>query len=276
MKRSILMVGESNVGKTHYGAQLLKRLIVGGGALYMEGAATNLTPFEKAMESLAEGRATEHTPSTTYVESIWPITDTLGRSASLVWPDYGGEQVRNLVTERRVSGAWRDRAVSATDWLLLVRLHTMRTPNDMLSRPIKTLGEGHFDETPHKVSDQAKLIELLQMLLHVAGSDRDASLTTPSLSVLLTCWDELGVQGTPRDILRNQLPMLYSFIASNWKDPVFMGLSALEKPLSQSDADEGYAIRGPEEFGYVVLPDGTCSPDITLPIQRLLADNNSA
>ncbi|MFU1518283.1 MULTISPECIES: hypothetical protein [Halomonadaceae] len=276
MKRSILMVGESNVGKTHYGAQLLKRLIVGGGALYMEGAATNLTPFEKAMDSLAEGRATEHTPSTTYVESIWPIADSLGQSASLVWPDYGGEQVRSLVTERRVPGAWRERAVSATDWLLLVRLHTIRTANDMLSRPINTLGEGRVDETPHQVSDQAKLIELLQMLLHVAGINRDAPLTTPSLSVLLTCWDELGAEGTPRDILEDQLPMLFSFITSNWKNPMFMGLSALEKPLSQSDADEGYANRGPEEFGYVILPDGTCSPDITLPIQRLLADNSTA
>ena len=51
-----------------------------------------------------------------------------------------------------------------------------------------------------------------------------------------------------------------------------MGLSALGRALSMEEADEEFAIRGPEDFGYVVLPDGKQSPDITLPIQRLMVD----
>lgn len=42
---SILLIGESDVGKTHYGAQLLKRLMKRDGQLRMNGAATNLEPL---------------------------------------------------------------------------------------------------------------------------------------------------------------------------------------------------------------------------------------
>jgi DNA replication protein DnaC len=72
---SILLLGESGVGKTHYGAQLLKRLMNGNGTLRMDGAAVNLEPFEAAMERLNEGMAADHTPTSTYVESVWPIAD---------------------------------------------------------------------------------------------------------------------------------------------------------------------------------------------------------
>ena len=74
-QHSILLIGESNVGKTHYGAQFLKRLMVQAGALRMSGAATNLEAFSTALGCLTEGMATDHTPATSYVESIWPIAD---------------------------------------------------------------------------------------------------------------------------------------------------------------------------------------------------------
>jgi hypothetical protein len=66
--------------------------------------------------------------------------------------------------------------------------------------------------------------------------------------------------------------MLWSFVRSNWTSPAVIGLSALERALSKTDADQEYATRGPEEFGYVVLPDGTKNADITLPIQLLMTN----
>ncbi|MGI4765221.1 MAG: hypothetical protein ACRYGP_09195 [Janthinobacterium lividum] len=269
-RRSILVIGESNVGKTHFGAQLLKRLMVGDCALRMNGAATNLRPYEAAMNSLSEGMATGHTAATTYVESEWPIADAAGRTGTMIWPDYGGEQVRGITAERKVPGAWRDRVLAATDWVLLIRLHTMRTTDDVFSRPILALGDAAVQGSRHQPSDQARLIELLQMLLHVAGVDRDEPHSTPGLALLLTCWDELRAEDTPRATMQRRLPMLSSFIDSTWRDPAIFGLSALERPLSQDEPDKEYAVRGPERFGYVVLPDGHRSDDITLPIQILL------
>lgn len=276
IQQSILVIGESNVGKTHYGAQLLKRLIVGECKLRMNGAASNLKPFEKAMDCLADGMATEHTPATTYVESVWPMADIEGRLGTLIWPDYGGEQVLNMIAERKVPDTWRNRVMSATDWVFLIRLHTLRSADDMFSRPVSMLGQVRGEESTHAFSDQGRLIELLQMLLYVAGLDRNEPLKNPSLTVLLTCWDELGVQGDPKAILAEQLPMLSAFIHSTWREPMIFGLSALEKTLSQKNPDQDYSARGPEQFGFVVLPDGSHTEDLTLPIQRLLAKNEVA
>jgi hypothetical protein len=272
-RRSVLIVGESNVGKTHYGAQFLKRLIVQGCELRMDGAATNLRPFETAMECIAEGRATQHTSATSYTESVWPVADSQNRKAEMVWPDYGGEQIRSIPNERKISTQWRERVSSATDWVLLLRLNTIRSSDDVFSRPIASLGKQTGETAARKPSDQSRLIELLQILLYVGGLAQETALSVPRLSVLLSCWDELGMaEGVrPSDVLKERVPLLYAFLDSTWDKAEFLGLSALEKPLSEKDADSAYATKGPENFGFVILPDGSKSTDITLPVQRLLA-----
>jgi hypothetical protein len=275
-QHTILLVGESNVGKTHYGAQFLKRLMVKTGALKMSGAPTNLEAFNTALSCLTEGKSTDHTPASTYVESVWPMTDEAGRFAELVWPDYGGEQVRSIVTHRRIPAAWHKRVRGATDWVLLIRLHSLRSEDDLFSRPLQSFAadEPQVGAAAYELSDQARTVELLQMLLYLAQLHLDRPLLKPRLTILLSCWDELETTGLPIDLLASRLPMLWSFVRSNWSSPTVFGLSALERTLSMTDADEDYAIRGPEEFGYVVLPDGTKNRDITLPIQRLMIDGN--
>lgn len=270
--RSILLIGESGVGKTHYGAQLLKRLMKGDGQLRMDGAATNLEPFEAAMESLNEGMAAGHTPTTTYVDSIWPIADVNGRKAELVWPDYGGEQIKTISSTRRIPAAWQARVVGAPAWLLLVRLQQTRVSEDIFSRPLSTLKGAGVENREVQISDQARLIELLQMLLYIRGAISTKPLESPRLCVLLSCWDELGTDEQPALVLDQRLPMFSSFVNSIWSEPSVLGLSALERPLNPRDPDIEYAARGPEQFGYVVLPGGQRSTDLTSPIQRLLAD----
>lgn len=275
-QHTILLVGESNVGKTHYGAQFLKRLMVKACALKMSGAPTNLEAFTTALSCLTEGKSTDHTPANTYVESVWPITDAAGRSAELVWPDYGGEQVRNLVTQRRIPPPWRERVLEATDWVLLIRLHSFRSEDDLFSRPLQSFAAIELQEgaAAQELSDQARTVELLQMLLYLAQLHLDRPLRKPRLTILLSCWDELETTELPPDLLASRLPMLWSFVRSNWTSSTVIGLSALGRPLSKTDADQEYATRGPEEFGYVVLPDGVKSADITLPIQHLMAGGN--
>lgn len=272
-QRTILLLGESNVGKTHYGAQFLKRLIVGRSSLKMDGQATNLGPFEDAMDSLADGRATGHTPSDVYNESVWPVIDDNGAKAELVWPDYGGEQIKGLISDHRLAMAWRERIVGATDWLLLVRLHTLQRDSDIFARPLTELGKPVTKTIEPKLSDQARLIELLQMLLHAASVDRFSLLRQPSLTILLSCWDEVASGRLPVEALRAELPMFCDFVESVWQKPTIIGLSALEKPLSQDISDRDYANKGPEAFGYVMRPDGQEDSDITWPLARLLTQD---
>ncbi len=267
---SILLLGESDVGKTHFGAQLLKRLMKGDGLLRMNGAATNLEPYEAALESLNEGKSADHTANVTYVDSIWPVIDRDGRTAELVWPDYGGEQVRTIINSRRVPNAWRSRILASPVWLLLIRLQQTRIGDDIFSRPLVGLRATSTENREVQISDQARLIELLQFLIYVSHATSDAPLVRPRLGVLLTCWDELAFSGKPMDALREWLPMFRDFVLANWSKPQVLGLSALGRSLSPRDRDMEYVALGPEHFGYVVTSDGLKSADLTLPIKLLL------
>jgi double-GTPase-like protein len=269
---SILLLGESGVGKTHFGAQLLRRLMKGNGDLRMNGQATNLEPFESALDSLNEGFSAGHTPTPTYLDSVWPVVDAEGRAADIVWPDYGGEQVRSMISSRRLTNDWRSRVGQAPAWMLLIRLQETRVGEDVFTRPLGVHADPGVESRELSISDQARLVELLQMLLFTAVTRAGDHEVRPRLLVLLTCWDELGFAERPDAVLARHLPMVRSFVRANWPaSSSVMGLSALERPLSTTEQDDDYVNLGPEQFGYVVRPDGSRSADLTLPIKALLA-----
>ena len=270
--KSILLIGESGVGKSHYGGQLLKRLMQEDGQIRMDGAATNLEPFEAVMASLDAGLSAAHTATAIYHESDWPIVDDEGRKAHLIWPDYGGEQIKNIIDERRLPHVWLKRVAESSAWLMLIRLQKIRADDDIFSRPLATLKGNSREPRKARVSDQARLIELLQMLVYAHSTSDKRMGGLPGLVVLLTCWDELEGPGKPVDLLHERLPMLCDFVTSNWEASSVLGLSALERALDKEEPDEDYIAQGSEEFGYVILEDGTLSRDLTLPIRKLLAD----
>ena len=272
LDKSILLIGESGVGKSHYGAQLLKRLMREDGRIKMRGAATNLQPFEAVMASLDAGLSADHTATAVYHESRWPIVDDQSREADLIWPDYGGEQVKNIIDERRLPRAWLTRIAESWGWLLMIRLQTTRAADDIFSRPLTSLKGSSKDVRERRLSDQARLIELLQILLYAQSTSGRRMGRLPRLVVLLTCWDEMKNPGTPINVLHERLPMLGDFVACNWTVCSVLGLSSLARPLDKKKPDKEYVTKGSEQFGYVVLEDGTQSPDLTVPIQELLAE----
>jgi len=272
LDKSILLIGESDVGKSHYGGQLLKRLMQEDGQVRMDGAATNLQPFEAVMARLDAGLSAGHTPTATYHESRWPIVVGAARRADLIWPDYGGEQIRIIVDERRLPQAWLDRVTQSSAWLLLIRLQKIRRDDDIFSRPLASLKGRSAGAERAGLSDQARLIELLQVLAYIWRTSNECLRRLPRLVVLLTCWDEMLGPEEPSIELFKHLPMFSDFVASNWEDSVVLGLSALGRALDNTKPDQDYIIRGSERFGYVVLEDGTHSPDLTLPIRKLLED----
>ena len=271
LDKSILLIGESGVGKIHYGAQLLKRLMREDGRIRMRGAATNLQPFEAVMASLDVGLSADHTATSVYQESRWPIVDDQERKADLIWPDYGGEQVKKIIDDRRLPRAWLTRIAESSAWLLMIRLQTAQAADDVFSRPLTSLKGNSKEAREAQLSDQARLIELLQILTYAHATSGRRIGRLPRLVVLLTCWDEMKNPGTPIDVLHERLPMFSDFVASNWTDCSVLGLSALARSLDRKKPDNDYIAKGSEQFGYVVLEDAVQSPDLTLPIQELLA-----
>ncbi|MGV8861917.1 MAG: hypothetical protein ACOH2O_16045 [Pseudomonas sp.] len=274
---SIVLLGESQVGKSHYGAQLLGRLNSGNCSLRMRGAATNLSAFEEVAHKLNQGVSAAHTPAVTYNESSWPVEDADGRTVDLMWPDYGGEQIRRLIDERRIPPLWRERLRGAQGWMLMLRLHQISFEDDPFSRPLAELRTTPAQDASVviKHSSQARIVELLQMLLYIRGVGTVTPIMEPPLVVMLSFWDELNdvEKQTPVQVLEKSLPLVASFISSNWHADRFqiIGVSPLGRALSASDPDEGYVNEGPEQHGYVVLPDGTKCSDLTLPILNLIA-----
>lgn len=275
--RSLLVVGGPDTGKTLYGAQLLGRLNDGHGRLVMRGAAENISPLEEAHRRLAQGRTASHTSMHFYQELRLPVELPGSRRMDLIWPDYGGEQIEDMMQRRRISLAWRRRLGVCDGWLLFVRLDRARSYDDILSRPQGETMDGQRGESQAeaKWSEQAVLVELLQLLLFARGVGTVRPVERPLLTVLLSCWDELrdvDRQTLPPALLRERMPLFADFVSAVWRPDAAacFGLSSLGRTLRPDEADEDYVERGPVQFGYVVLPDGRREIDLTLPVSMLM------
>ncbi|MCR4470410.1 hypothetical protein [Burkholderia sp. SCN-KJ] len=277
--KRILVLGESDVGKTNYGVQLLLRLGGDNGALQLVGAPKNVNAFKSGIADLSCGKPAQHTSSGVYEESEWVVADQNGNRAELCWPDYAGEQLTAISGTRVVSREWATNLQNSDEWMLFLRLQTISGQEDILSRPILLVDETGPKSSPSQSHD-VKLVELLQILLYARGVGVAAPLAVPRMSVVLTCWDELSrpVQElTPPEALHHHLPLLTSFLSANWQSPALSvrGLSALGKPLNKDNPDQEYVDLGPEAFGFVVLPNGDLTNDLTEPVAALVRADES-
>jgi hypothetical protein len=270
---SLLIIGGPDTGKTHYGGQLLGRLNQGKGQIKRRGASANIAPFEEVLRCLGQGVTAGHTATDVYHEIILPIELTSGDSVDLVFPDYGGEQIKAIMEYRQITKAWRGRLIESAGWLLFIRPERIHAPEDILTRPRPEAAEQKTEmPTNFRWSDQAYYVELLQMLLYAKSAGTTMKIKNPALTIVLSCWDELNPAATrnriPNELLGERMPLFAEFINANWEseDLLVLGLSSLGKALKEEEPDEGYLDNGPENFGYVVLPDTTHSSDLTLPV----------
>jgi hypothetical protein len=284
---SLLIIGGTKAGKTHYGGQLLRRLEAKKHLLKILRAPSDLSPFQEVLESLALGRSAGHTPTSVYRESVWDVrVDAQDFESQLVWPDYGGEQIEDIVKRRQVSEPWVQRIRQSNGWLFFVRLSTVCSPEDILERPrgvggmlsgseesrsTDNITTSAADQTTPSdaydvaaplasqltLSTQAGLVELLQALLFVKHVGSNRQLQQPPLVVVLSCWDEIGAPKkarqweNPGDVLKRRLPLLSQFIESIWHygQVEILGLSSLGKALKDDVSDEEFMDDGPERQG---------------------------
>lgn len=275
MTRRLLLLGEYDVGKSHFAGQLLGRLNQEQGSLRMVGAPPTLGPYENVLARINSGRAAPHTSQDSYVESRWPLADRSGNQIELEWPDYGGEQLRAIREQRSMPRAWRDRIVATAGWIVMVRIAHQQLSDDIFTRPLAEPGKDRQPPDTFAISPQAQLVDFLQWLMFVRGTGTLAPVATPPLMLLLSCWDELPAaeQGkTPITVLRARMPMVAAFAEANWRPDALQvfGLSALERPLREDSVDDEFIDRGPEAFGYIVLPNGCREPDLTLAIAAMV------
>lgn len=275
--KTILLIGTPASGKTHYGGQLLGRLNERDCKLKMGTAPESITLFKEVLTCLGNGVPASHTPVSLYEEIKLPIQLPTGQEISLVWPDYGGEQVTHIVKDRQIGEKWRKRLIDSDAWLLFLRLENMRIYEDLLSRPqqVTSTDEPEQENGNFEWSPAAFFIELLQILLYSKGIGTIDKVKIPSLLILLSCWDEIGDKDEttqPWSLLSRRLPLFANYLKSIW-EPAYLtvfGLSSLGKSLNNDTPDEDYIDYGPESRGYIILPDGQRDADLTLPILHLM------
>jgi hypothetical protein len=274
-RASIIMIGGPNAGKSHYTFQLFGRLSESNCELKLR-AMPNLGLFKEGLEQLNNGLPAEHTSLDKYENADLRLEDLEGREFDLLWPDYGGEQIRQILQHRGVDEAWKLRLEEAEGLLLFVRLHELVDYKNIVEHPlaIELEQRSHLDKhTEPDLSSQVGIIEMLQMVMWSTRKHTSSRMVRPKLGILLTCWDELGVNDVePKSVLIERAPLLEQFIRGNWHDEsVFViGLSSLERPLDPRKSDEEFISKGPESFGYIIQPDGMRNADLTWPLSRMI------
>jgi hypothetical protein len=244
--------------------------------LQMRVEPESIVPFEEVLRRLSQGLAADHTSVDSYEEIVLPLALPEGEPVDLVWPDYGGEQIRLMMNQRRVSDAWKERIRESDGWLLFVRPSILHAQDDIFTRPLHEItASGEDEPAPHEWTSQAFYIELLQLLLYVRGLGTLTRAAEPHLVIVLSCWDELDEKDraiSPPALLRQEMPLFAAFLQSTWQASslAVLGLSSLGRPLSKESEHEGYIEQGPETFGYVIRPDAEETSDLTVPIQWLL------
>ena len=271
----LLIIGGPHAGKTHFVGQLYNRLNTGQSGYRMVTAPADLTVIQAVIDRLAQGRAGDHTQSGLNEEIEFVVANDQAE-ITLTFPDYAGEQVKSLVSDRLVAGRWQELITQSDEWLLLIRPDEITALEDITNR-----GFAHLDDLKAraaKAQADAELtapsfyIELLQMMLYVKGKSALAPISEPRLTVALSCWDTLELAETgvvPLAELRKRLPFLADFLETVWVPGSWRacGLSSLGRTLDPETPDEDFVDEGPEKAGYVVLPSGTHDSDLT----RLIA-----
>lgn len=270
----IVLLGGSDSGKTHYAGQLYGRLLRNPGLLELRDTPADLSALEEVLHCLENGHAAGHTSVGTWTDVLFPLKDKRGHLLDLRWPDYGGEQLKTVFDERQVTENWRTQLRQAEGWLLLIRLRKETTYPDALAELAKRSADGNGMTARAGAWDaNARWVELLQILLHVAGVGTVSRREQPRLAVLLSCYDELTTDNLlPDQVLAKHLPLVAAFIDSFWLPDArsIWGLSALGRLLEASSDDESFINQGPEHQGWVVTPDGQKDSDLSRPLAWLL------
>lgn len=270
------MIGLQASGKTTFLAQLYTRIQERAGKVKLSKEANeiNIEPIKDAVRRLSEGDETQATSSRTDTELILPI-EWKGKEYLITSPEYGGEQVRNIYELMQVHSDMAKRVMNSDQWLLFIR------PGDIF--PSYDLSKGTYKKpdipkakNSQKInpSKQSNFIEIVQALLWVKGQGIKAPISKPRLFVVLTCWDELGSDRLPLEILKEKLPLFKDYLEANWQKGHLkvLGLSAQEFPLNADENKDKYLDEMPSSFGYLVEEDGGHNKDLTLLIQKALSE----
>lgn len=266
----ILVIGKPGTSKTTFLAQLFNVIQTGRSQFRLpDGMPTNIRSINEARRQLDNGESVQSTHAEE--NNVLQLKLSDGKVVlELEFPDYGGEQVRDIIRDRSLKGPWVSMCKNSDTWLLFIRLHDHAESLDVLSKSIDEVEPASFkiasDSDIHQVNEAVEFVELLQSLLYVRGKGIQKSISTPKLRVVITLWDEINTTNLPCEVLLQKLPLLSHYAHSNWAENSVevWGLSAQGFRLDTKENKEKYDDYGPAKYAYVVQPSGEQTNDLSL------------
>jgi energy-coupling factor transporter ATP-binding protein EcfA2 len=264
--KSVLIIGKPASGKTTFLAQFLTRVTKGKSKVKLVSMPENIKAISDAQRSLAAGEEPATTQSDRNVELNLSL-DINGNNIQLSCPDYGGEQISAQTELMEVDTKWQERVKDSNNWILFIRASKISPEYDLSITSYENIEKDK--SSAHKelvLSEQSLYIELIQSLLFAKEVGIRKEKELPKLVVVITCWDELSSELTPKEVLIEKLPMFNNVIESIWNGQKLsvIGLSAQEFSLKGDiEASDRYLDDLPESFGYMVTEEGNKDKDIT-------------
>jgi hypothetical protein len=278
-KKNILIIGMSKTGKTHFGGQLYGRLKTGENEYSLRETPDDLSLFQDILDNLNQGLEGKHTDAKLHETVVLPVVSKSKVEIDLIYPDYGGEQLRGMIEQRKVNMTWQKQIRNSTHWFLFVRLDLIENIVDVTTKFYQQIEEEKNVKTKDSnitdlpVESSAFYVELLQTFLHVKKLSPQSS-AKPRLTILLSCWDKPNYpeNTVPDRILEKKMPLFSHFVKSCWLDDslAIVGLSSLSRDLNSKTPDNEFALEGPENFGYFINENGKDEPDLTILLNQVL------
>lgn len=268
------------MGKTHFGGQLYGRLNTEQFSFKLSKSPQDLTLFKEIWEKLNQGLEGKHTDTKLHDTINLPIEASDGTAINLIYPDYGGEQIQVMFEQRQINATWQNQIKNSDNWFLFIRLDLMENISDISTKFYKRIKaeENVPDPPPENIRTLRKdsaafYVELLQTFLKIKGVALTDNIK-PKLTILLSCWDKskFSKNTIPMAALQQKMPLFTNFLQAIWpeKQLSIIGLSSLGQDLDAKKPDKKFAAKGPEDFGYLLLEDGTKTADITLTLKTLV------
>ncbi|MGI4871721.1 MAG: hypothetical protein ACRYFX_11145 [Janthinobacterium lividum] len=273
--RKILLIGKPGTSKTTFIDQFYGLVELDLSCAKLRQMPESIAAIERGRSRLAQGQEVGATPSQeTALINLQLLANDVPFDLDLL--DYGGEQVRDIIDDRRLPAHWHKLANECDTWLLFLRIHDAPEPADASTRPVTEALTTEMESAdqqsvaannePLHLNEAVSLIELLQILLAARNTGYQQRITTPRLKLVVSLWDMLHSVDTPETELRRRHPLLVEFMHSNWATGAcsVWGLSPQGFALDTPENVQKYLQNGSEEYARVILPDGKSENDLAL------------
>lgn len=274
MKRSIILLGGPDSGKSNYIGPLWRALDSKSGVLHAVKQPEDITFVLEITDHIFAGGfvpRTEHSEARRDFEVVVAEAPG-GPEARIVIPDISGELWRSAVLENEIDLDWMNELREADGALLFIRVGSDQDvrPLDWVTsrRMLEMLGDNDEQGLP----TQIMLCELIRFL-ELSLRNRDDG-ERPRLSVVVTAWDlvDSGMFNKgPLDYLSREYPLLAGRLMDiQTLDIRVFGLSSVGGDLKNDpEFRQAFLMEGPDGMGWVATDDGNGwekVSDITIPI----------